>query len=112
MIGPLGQMLRRIVNVITAVSGPVLFGLNPRLPYYVAGSLTALWTMLLCACLEFQRTKALKHFKVKADRMKECLSERRLSFSQVEQVRRMSLSKHGSLNLEEYNANPKTSVGN
>ena len=105
-------MLRRIFNVITGASGSMLFGLNPRLLYYVAGNLAALRTMLLCACLEFQRTKTLKHFKATADGMKECLSNRHLSFSQVEQVRRMSLSKHGSLNLEEYTANPKTSVGN
>ena len=40
VLGPLGQVVRRSLNVITAVSGPVLFGIYPRLPYIVAGAIT------------------------------------------------------------------------
>ena len=46
-IGPLGQVVRRSINCLTAVTGPLLFGILPRLPYIVAGSLTLLWTCFL-----------------------------------------------------------------
>jgi hypothetical protein len=46
-IGPMGQVVRRSCNVITAVTGPLLFSVLPQLPYIVAGVVTALWTMLL-----------------------------------------------------------------
>lgn len=47
LIGPLGQVVRRSINCVTAVTGPLLFGILPRLPYIVAGSLTLLWTCFL-----------------------------------------------------------------
>ncbi|CAB9507499.1 expressed unknown protein [Seminavis robusta] len=46
-IGPLGQVVRRTGNVLTAVSGPIFFGIFPQLPYIVAGSITAIWTIIL-----------------------------------------------------------------
>ncbi|CAB9507496.1 expressed unknown protein [Seminavis robusta] len=46
-IGPMGQVVRRTGNVLTAVSGPIFFGIFPQLPYIVAGSITAIWTILL-----------------------------------------------------------------
>ena len=47
LIGPMGQVVRRSFNVITAITGPVLFGIFPRLPYIVAGSVTGVWLILL-----------------------------------------------------------------
>jgi hypothetical protein len=46
-IGPMGQVVRRSCNVITAITGPLLFSVSPQLPYIVAGVLTALWTLVL-----------------------------------------------------------------
>jgi hypothetical protein len=46
-IGPMGQVVRRSCNVITAVTGPLLFSVLPQLPYIVAGVVTALWTLVL-----------------------------------------------------------------
>lgn len=46
-IGPMGQVIRRSGNVITAITGPILYGILPQLPYIVAGSVTALWTIVL-----------------------------------------------------------------
>ena len=46
-IGPLGQVVRRSINCVTAITGPLLFGVLPRLPYIVAGGLTLLWTCFL-----------------------------------------------------------------
>ena len=46
-IGPMGQVVRRSGNVLTAITGPILFGVFPQLPYIVAGSVTAIWTVIL-----------------------------------------------------------------
>ena len=43
LLGPLGQVVRRSLNVVTALTGPVLFGIYPRMPYFVAGVITLLW---------------------------------------------------------------------
>ena len=46
-LGPLGQVIRCTCVVLTALIGPILFGINPRFPYYVAGSITLCWTIML-----------------------------------------------------------------
>lgn len=56
-LGPMGQVVRRSCNVVTAVTGPILFGILPQLPYIVAGSVTALWTIIL-AWVILHRSKA------------------------------------------------------
>jgi len=47
VIGPMGQVIRRSFNVVTAITGPVLFSIMPQLPYIVAGSVTTIWTIFL-----------------------------------------------------------------
>ena len=47
ILGPLGQVVRRTLNCVTALTGPILFGAFPRLPYIVAGGVTLTWTALL-----------------------------------------------------------------
>lgn len=44
-ISPMGQVVRRSINVITALTGPILFGYSPRLPYIIAGAVTLVWTL-------------------------------------------------------------------
>ena len=47
LVGPLGQVVRRSLNVITALTGPILFSVYPRLPYLVAGGVTLIWSVVL-----------------------------------------------------------------
>jgi len=47
LLGPMGQVVRRTLNCVTALTGPILFGMYPRLPYIVAGTVTLVWTTLL-----------------------------------------------------------------
>ena len=47
VVGPLGQVVRRTLNCITALTGPIFFGIFPRLPYFVAGGVTLIWTAVL-----------------------------------------------------------------
>lgn len=47
ILGPLGQTTRRCGNVLTAISGPILYGVFPQLPYITAGVITLTWTILL-----------------------------------------------------------------
>ena len=46
-LGPMGQVVRRSGNVLTAITGPILFGILPQLPYIVAGSITLFWTAVV-----------------------------------------------------------------
>jgi hypothetical protein len=56
-VGPLGQVVRRSMNVITAVTGPRLYSIMPQLPYLIAGSITLVWAVLIMIVLS-KRTKA------------------------------------------------------
>ena len=47
VVGPFGQVIRRSLNVVTALIGPIFFGVFPRLPYLVAGGITMSWAVLL-----------------------------------------------------------------
>lgn len=47
LLGPMGQVVRRTLNCVTALTGPILFGMYPRLPYIVAGTVTLVWTVVL-----------------------------------------------------------------
>ncbi len=82
-IGPMGQTVRRSFNVVTAITAPVLFGVMTRLPYLVAGSITALWLVILVVVIT-RRTK-------KSDA--KISSDTRLRGSVVTQFRRMSFGK-------------------
>ena len=56
-LSPTGQVIRRTLNVVTALTGPVLFGINPRLPYYAVGTFNVFWTILLFALFKFRMEK-------------------------------------------------------
>jgi hypothetical protein len=57
-IGPMGQVVRRSCNVITAVTGPLLFSVLPQLPYIVAGVVTALWTLVLVIVIKHRMSSS------------------------------------------------------
>ncbi len=88
-IGPMGQCVRRSFNVVTAITGPVLFGILPRLPYIVAGSVTGVWLVILVFVIT-RRTKK-SNAKLELDRS---LSSNfrdqfsKMSFSQREIIKR------------------------
>ncbi len=88
-IGPMGQCVRRSFNVVTAITGPLLFGILPRLPYIVAGSVTGLWLVILVVLIT-RRTEKSKA-KLELDRT---LSNNfrdqfsKMSFSQREIIKR------------------------
>ena len=42
-----GQWLRRLGNVVTGVSGPILFGINPILPFLIFGFFLFIWAIFL-----------------------------------------------------------------
>lgn len=88
-IGPMGQCVRRSFNVVTAVTGPVLFAILPRLPYIVAGSVTGAWLVILVFVI--MRRMKRSNAKLELDRS---LSSNfrdqfsKMSFSQREIVKR------------------------
>ena len=82
-IGPLGQVARRGFDVITAITGPVLFGVWPRLPYIVAGSITVLWLVILAAVIKRRIDKS--DVKISGDRS--------MRGSVVAEFKRMSFAK-------------------
>jgi len=65
IVGPLAQIVRRSINTITAITGPLLFGIWPRSPYYVAGGLTLIWTVLVVVFLEKRRAATRSLLKEK-----------------------------------------------
>ena len=72
IVGPFGQIVRRSINTITAITGPLLFGIWPRSPYIVAGGLTLIWTVLVVVFLEKRRaaTRSLLKEKLPETRYK------------------------------------------
>ena len=72
IVGPFGQIVRRSINTITAITGPLLFGIWPRSPYFVAGGLTLIWTVLVVVFLEKRRaaTRSLLKEKLPETRYK------------------------------------------
>eukprot|EP00588_Corethron_pennatum_P023420 CAMPEP_0194338556 /NCGR_PEP_ID=MMETSP0171-20130528/80038_1 /TAXON_ID=218684 /ORGANISM="Corethron pennatum, Strain L29A3" /LENGTH=583 /DNA_ID=CAMNT_0039102739 /DNA_START=163 /DNA_END=1914 /DNA_ORIENTATION=- len=60
VLGPSAQMLRRIVNVIMAVTGPIVFGVFPRLPYLITGSLCLVFSVVFVFGTEAQSRRNAK----------------------------------------------------
>eukprot|EP00588_Corethron_pennatum_P004694 CAMPEP_0194298818 /NCGR_PEP_ID=MMETSP0169-20130528/60377_1 /TAXON_ID=218684 /ORGANISM="Corethron pennatum, Strain L29A3" /LENGTH=581 /DNA_ID=CAMNT_0039048851 /DNA_START=114 /DNA_END=1859 /DNA_ORIENTATION=+ len=60
VLGPSAQMLRRIVNVIMAVTGPIVFGVFPRLPYLISGSLCLVFSVVFVFGTEAQSRRNAK----------------------------------------------------
>mmetsp|Transcript_14153 Transcript_14153/g.20084 ORF Transcript_14153/g.20084 Transcript_14153/m.20084 type:complete len:586 (+) Transcript_14153:229-1986(+) len=82
-IGPLGQVARRGFDVVTAITGPVLFGVYARLPYLVAGSITVLWLVILAVVIKRRMDKSDE--KISGDNS--------MRGSVVEEFKRMSFAK-------------------
>ena len=91
VLGPLGQVIRLSLVVVTALTGPVLYGINPRFPYYVTGSITLCWTVIMFILF---RRRVEKTVEVICDMigqnrtsvMQRMSYEREISFATREQV--------------------------
>ena len=84
IVGPFGQIVRRSINTITAITGPLLFGIMPRSPYIVAGGLTLTWTLLVVLFLEKRRdaTRSLLKEKLPEARYKAVMEMKSAPHSQ------------------------------
>ena len=85
LLGPLGQVVRRILNVATALTGPVLYGIHPRLPFFVAGIITLMWTIMLFVLFKKRLEKTVELVSEKTGRNKESVMYR-FSFATTEMV--------------------------
>ena len=83
VVGPAGQVVRRTVNVVTAVTGPLLYGLNTRLPYYVAGGVTIFWTVFTSLALKQRREKSVTEVARRTGRRRQSVAAR-MSFATTE----------------------------
>jgi len=88
MLGPLGQVVRRCLNVITAFTGPVLFEIFPRLPYFVAGIITLLWTIMLYVAFKVRTERVTQEIADKSGRRTQSVRYR-MSFKTMEAVHTM-----------------------
>ena len=93
LLGPLGQVIRRTLNVVTALTGPILFGINPRFPYYVAGSATLCWTIMLFILFKLRLEKTVEVISDITGRREESVRFR-MSFATNEQVYSMAAVNH------------------
>lgn len=53
-------MCRRSLNIVTAVSGPLLFEVNQSLPYFVAFSLNTAWAIVLLITFKHREAKIME----------------------------------------------------
>ena len=85
LLGPMGQVLRRSLNVVTALTGPLLFGVYPRLPYFVAGGFTLIWTTVLYGAFKCRFKMTLEAIAKKTGHNRETVA-RRTNFATAEFV--------------------------
>ena len=91
-LGPLGQVARRSLNVATAVSGPILYGIFRPLPYIVAGTTTMIWVIMLVIAFKF-RTKRTRRSLANAVGRSERSLDSLMSFQTMEVFRSCHNSK-------------------
>eukprot|EP00956_Cyclotella_meneghiniana_P002780 scaffold3275_cov70-Cyclotella_meneghiniana.AAC.7 len=76
LLGPMGQVVRRSLNVVTALTGPLLFGVYPRIPYFVAGGVTLIWTTILYGAFKSRFKKTLAAIGQKTGYSQETVAQR------------------------------------
>lgn len=84
VLGPSAQMIRRILNIIMAVSGPSAYHVLPLLPYIMAGFLCTVYTLVFVYLTE-------RHQKENAELFEKVSKEKfyRLSLPSMEVMARM-----------------------
>lgn len=58
-ICPLAQICRSFLNTITAITGPILFNIQPQLPFVIAAIISIIWTGVLILAFR-TRSKTVK----------------------------------------------------
>ncbi len=99
-MGPMGQVFRRSFNVVTALTGPVLFGISPRLPYFVAGSVTCAWSIVLFVAFRIFIDSTVEDIGTKTDRPNISVREKMKSFRGLVAI--SDLLKHDSVRMKKY----------
>ena len=64
-LAPAGQVVRRSLSVVTALTGPVLYGIIPRLPYYIAGGITLAWTIMIFVLFKIRTKQTVTELSTK-----------------------------------------------
>jgi len=117
VLGPSAQMLRGIVYVIMAATGPIVYGVFPRLPYLISGSLCLVFSVVFVFGTEAQSRRnaklvtemmnsagedegEAKHFERMTLASRECLA--RISESWLKESKR-DLEEESKRDLEEEN---------
>jgi len=88
ILAPAGQVVRRSLNVVTALTGPVLYGIIPRLPYYVAGGITLAWTIMIFILFKIRTKQTITELSTKTGKRGSVIG-RRWSFATSEIVNTM-----------------------
>ena len=65
------------------MTGPLLYGLNTRLPYYVAGGVTIFWTVFISLALKQRREKSVTEVARRTGRRRQSVAAR-MSFATTE----------------------------
>lgn len=100
-VGPFGQIVRRSLNTITALTGPSLYSLFPRAPHLVAGGVTLLWTAVVIVACE---TRRVQNLAITAENLdaKEHQAVVAMPFEKQEMIAQMLRSPNG---LQEWKEN-------
>jgi len=88
IVGPMCQVARRFCNVITAITGPLLYGIYSRLPYIIAGSVSGIWLIVLAIVILMRMKK--NQIKLASDpELMQSISEHGINFTNSEIVKRV-----------------------
>ena len=73
-VGPVAQIGRRLGICLTAVTGPILFAIMPKLPFICAGSFTVFWSLVLLICFTLRwnyiRKFILRNYRMRVEEEK------------------------------------------
>eukprot|EP00585_Thalassiosira_rotula_P012286 CAMPEP_0196131308 /NCGR_PEP_ID=MMETSP0910-20130528/1375_1 /TAXON_ID=49265 /ORGANISM="Thalassiosira rotula, Strain GSO102" /LENGTH=489 /DNA_ID=CAMNT_0041390771 /DNA_START=49 /DNA_END=1518 /DNA_ORIENTATION=+ len=99
-LGPLGQVVRRSLNVATALTGPLFYGYFPRLPYIVAAAITFMWTVMLYFLFKY-RVKVITDEIAKETGRNRGSVMQRVSFARSEMMHSTISMRNSAQTIEE-----------
>jgi len=109
-LGPMGQVVRRSLNVVTALTGPLFYGFYPRLPYIVAGGITFAWTILLFVVFKYRMKVIINEVSEETGRSRKTVMNR-VTFSSREMMHSMMVSKRNIASEDKKHTSNLASVG-
>ena len=94
VIGPFGQINRRCLNTVSALTGPIFFGILPCLPYIVTSCITLVWVVILYTAFAHRiKTSSSIIGKGIGGRARSLIKKDDSSFQKMEEIR--EILKHG-----------------